>query len=144
MAQTMKPFTSIERAMMTLIVDCGLVINGDPTPVPEAQVGGDFGFDPESMPWYIRIDKVPGGSSDRLQGDFVLDLEVFGQDYLLTESVAFALEALVLGYPHVVEVEDRKVVFDDVTQNVGPADLPWEDDSTYRLGATYVITARRR
>lgn len=144
MSQTMKPFSSIEIAMMALIERDGLVVDGVDTPVPDPQVGGDFAYDPETMPWYIRIDKVPGGSSDRLQGDFVLDLEVFGADYLLTESVAFALEALVLGYPHVVEVGDRKVVFDDVTQNSGVADLPWEDDSTYRLGATYVITARRR
>lgn len=149
MSQTMSPFSSMERAVMQLLLDkfaydpdTELHTGGDP--LPDAQVGGDFGYDPGAMPWYIRIDKVPGGSSDRMQGDFVLDLEVFGSDYLLTESVAFALEALVLGYPHVVEVGDRKVVFDDVTQNVGVADLPWEDDSTYRLGATYVITARRR
>lgn len=141
----MRPFGSMERAVMSLIKTRGLVdIDGNEIEVPDEQVGGDFGYDPDAMPWYIRIDRVPGGSSDRLQGDFVIDLEVFGSDYLLTESVAYALEALVLGYPHVVEVEGRKVVFDDVTQNVGPADLPWEDDSTHRLGATYVITARRR
>jgi hypothetical protein len=141
---TIKPFTSMERALMALIVRDGLVVDGVETPVDEDQVGGDFGYDPDAFPWYIRIDKVPGGQSDRHQGTFVLDLEVFGADYLLTENVAFALGALVLGYPHVVEVDDRKVVFDDVTENVGPADLPWEDDSTYRIGATYVITARRR
>jgi hypothetical protein len=145
MSQTVKPFSSMERAVLTLIEREGLtLLDGTHLPVPEAQVGGDFGYDPDVMPWYIRIDKVPGGSADRFQGDFVIDLEVFGQDYFLTESVAFALGALVLGYPHVVEVDDRKVVFDDVTENVGPADLPWEDDSTYRIGATYVITARRR
>jgi len=142
--QTMKPFSSVERALQALILTQGLVVDDVVTPVPAERVGGDFRFDPATMPWYIRIDKVPGGSSDRLQGDFVIDLEVFGQDYALVESVAFALEALVLGYPHVVEVDDRKVVFDDVTENAGPADFPWDDDSTYRLGATYVITARRR
>jgi hypothetical protein len=144
MSQIVKPFSSIERALKALIVRDGLIVEDVATPVPSELVGGDFGYDPAIMPWYIRIDKVPGGAADRFQGDFVIDLEVFGQDYLATESIAFALDALVLGYPHVIEVEDRKVVFDDVTQNVGPADLPWEDDSTYRLGATYVITARRR
>lgn len=145
MSQNVKPFRPIELAVLALIRREGLTLEtGQHVEVPELQVGGDFGYDPDQMPWFIRIDLVPGGASDRFQGDFIVDLEVFGADYLLTGSVAFALEALVLGYPHVVEVGDRKVVFDDVTQNVGVADLPWEDDSTYRLGATYVITARRR
>ena len=145
MTNIVKPFSPIELAVLALIRRDGLTLaNGTHLPVPDAQVGGDFGYDPETMPWYIRIDLVPGGSSDRFQGDFIVDLEVFGADYLLTSSVAFALGALALGYPHVVEVDGRKVVFDDVSENVGPADLPWEDDSTYRIGATYVITARRR
>lgn len=139
-----RSFDNLEQAVMALITGAGLVLrDGTELEVPEAQIGGDFGFDQETMPWYIRIDRVPGGSGDRHQADFIIDLEVFGADYLLTESVAYALEALVLGYPHVVEVGGRKMVLDDVTQNVGVADLPWEDDSTYRLGATYVITRRR-
>lgn len=134
-----KPFSSMERALMALLVrDLPQLEESD------LRVGGDFDFQPATMNFYIRIDKVPGGRADIHEGTFVFDVEVFSQDYLLAESVAFAIETLALGYPHVVEVEDRKVVFDDVTQNVGVADLPWEDDSTYRLGATYVITARRR
>ena len=31
-----------------------------------------------------------------------------------------------------------------VFQNVGVFELPWEDDTVNRLGATYVIIARRR
>lgn len=143
MADQIKPFTSMESALMALLLR-DFVFGSDPLSENDSRIGGDFGYDPEAMPWYIRLDQVPGGSSNRFEGDFIIDIEVFGADYLLTESVAFALEALILEYPHVVEVEDRKVVFDSVTQNAGVADLPWDDDSTSRLGATYVITARRR
>jgi len=91
------------------------------------------------------IDQVPGGASNALEGDFVLDIEVFSPSYSTAESVAFAVEALLLGYPHVVEVGGRKVVFDRVEQNQGPSDIPWEgDDNVTRMLATYVITARRR
>jgi hypothetical protein len=140
----LRPFTSMERAFRQLLLDKGLIVDGTPTPVTTAVVGGSYRYDPETMDWYIRIDQVPGGSSNWFDGDFVLDVEVFGREYLVTENVAFAIEALALGYPHVVEVDGRKVVLGEVSQNVGVSDLPWEDDSVYRLGATYVITARRR
>ena len=140
---TIRPFASIDRALLALLVAQPLQIDDTTTAVPEAQVGGDFAYQP-TMPWYIRIDKVPGGSSDRFGGQFIVDIEVFAADYLLAESVAFAIEALLLGYPHVVEVDGRKVVIDDVSQNASPAELPWEDDSVSRLGSTYVLTARRR
>lgn len=139
MSQTVKPFGPVERALLTLIVER---LDAEP-PVSLALVGGDFAYDPETMPYYIRIDKVPGGTTGQLQGDFIVDLEVFAPDYGTAESLAFSLEALVLGYPHSVVVDGRKVVLDSVDQNSGVADLPWEDDSTYRLGATYVITLRR-
>lgn len=141
MSTDLRPFTSMERALMQLLLN-KLLIDGAAL-APE-RVGGDFAYDPEAMDWYIRIDRVPGGNTNWLEGDFVIDVEVFAREYLVAENVAFAIEALALGYPHVIEVDDRKVVFDEVSQNMGVSDLPWEDDSVYRLGATYVITARRR
>ncbi len=139
MAYTVAPMTSVERAVMALLVSKLPALGSS-----DARVGGDFGFYPATMDFYIRIDRVPGGRTDRHEGDTVVDIEVFSQDYALAESASFAIEALMLGYPHTVMVGDQKVVFDDVFQNSGVADLPWDDDSTYRLGATYVITARRR
>lgn len=113
--------------------------------LPEAQalklVDGDFAFSP-SKPFYIRVSPV-GGQSNRLEGDRVVDLEVFAVKYLAAESRSLDIEALLLGYPHVVEAGDRKVVFDKVYQNKGPTELPWEDEGVSRLGATYVFTIRR-
>lgn len=138
MSQKLQPFGSPEKVLKALIL--GLETD---TPIDPAWVGGDFAFNPATMPWYIRIDRV-GGRSGQHQGEFTVDLEVFGLDYQATESVAFALEALVLGYPHGVEVDGQKTVIDDVFQNEGVDELPWEDDGVYRLGATYVLTLRRR
>jgi hypothetical protein len=141
MSHQVIPRVSMERALMALLVR-DFVYEGEPLSAHDERVGSDF---PDSTdPWYIRIDRVPGGRTGPLEGYDVIDLEVFSTNYLLAESVAFALEALVLGYPWVVEVDDRKVIIDSVTQNVGVADFPWEDDSVYRLGATYVLAARRR
>lgn len=105
-------------------------------------VGGDYAFE-ASMPFYVRIEHV-GGSSDRLEGDFIFDLEVFSSSYADARSRSLALEALLLRYPHRVEVGGAKWVFDTVYQNSGPAELPWEDESVTRIGATYVLTSRRR
>lgn len=148
MTNIVKPFGSIEKALAALLV-AGLP-NADWTQADwddltgdgDGLVGGDLAYERE-QPWYIRIDKV-SGRSDRFEGDFTLDVEVFGINYLETESRSLDIEALLLGYPHVVEVEGSTWVFDTVSQNTIPDELPWEDDEVSRLGATYVITARRR
>lgn len=144
MSNDIPSFGSIEEAIKALLLASyePLVALGDDA---GDHIGGDLSFEPGDG-WYIRIDKT-AGRTDRFGGDFVVDIEVFGDSsigYLATESHALDIEALLLGYPHVVEVEDRKVVFDEVSQNALPDELPWEDDTVTRMGATYVITARRR
>lgn len=127
-----RPFAPIERAVRDLI-------QRDFTPLPEGigrDLPGDF------VGTYVRIERT-GGSADRIQGDFLLDIEVFHTSYSRAESTLSALGALLLGYPHTVEVDGRRVTFDRVVENVGPQEIPWEDDNVYRLHAMYVITARR-
>ncbi len=138
-----KPLTSIEPAVKAfLLANYPPLVALDPD-AAAALVGGDLAYDPETQDFYIRIDKVYT-QADRFEGDFTVDIEVFGVNYLETESRSLDIDALLLGYPHVVEGEDGIVVFDRVSQNTGPDELPWEDDEVSRLGATYVITARRR
>lgn len=134
---TVKPFTSVERAVLALFERDYTEVPGDP------RVGGNFPGEVAADDYFIEIDKV-GGRSDRFEGDFVLDIGVYSGSYSLAESVAFELEALLLRYPHVVEVDGKKVIFDYVEQNQVPAEAPWDDDAVHRLLATYVITARRR
>lgn len=141
---TVKPFGSIETALKAfLLASYQPLIDLEPAEA-DARVGGDLAYDSAAMDFYIRIDKVPGGRSDRFEAAFIVDVEVFGVNYLETESRSLDIEALLLGYPHVVEVGDKTWVFDAVSQNTGPDELPWEDDEVSRLGATYVIIARRR
>lgn len=135
MTTQIKPFSPIERTALALI-------ERDFEPVRDhpGRVGGDL---PGSLSeLYVRLEKV-GGRSDRFEGDFILDVECFHPDYSSAENAALALEALLLGYPHVVEVNGRRVVLDEVQQNQGPSETHWDDDSVHRLLATYVITARR-
>lgn len=107
------------------------------------QVGRDELGDLEGRPWYIRVIKLPAGGADQIQGDFVFDIEVFAPTYTGADSLARDLDAFLLGYPHVVEVDGQRVVIDRVTQNVGPGEIPWEDPAVHRILATYVITMRR-
>jgi len=135
MTTTVKPFGSIERAVLALFERDYAPLDGHP-----GRVGGDL---PGALTdLYVRIDRV-SGRADRFEGDFVLDIECFHPSYEEAENASFALEALLLGYPHVVEVNGRRVVLDEVQQNQGPSETFWDDDSVHRLLATYVITARR-
>lgn len=124
------PFTPIERTLRAFIL----------ANRPELVVGRDLPRTGSGL--YVRIERI-GGRSDRIQGDFVIDIEVFHSNYNTAESTALDLEALLLGYPHVVKVGDQHVVFDSVEQNQGPASIFWDDDQVHRLLATYAITVRR-
>ena len=141
MSTPVTPFGSVERALMSLLVRDYAPLTGLDT-----RVGGNFPSGLLGTDWYIRVEKIPGGRANSFQGDFVLDLEVFSQDYLLADRVALDLEAILLGHGHHVVIADgTRWVFDEVEQNIAPSERPWDgDDDTSRIGATYVITARRR
>lgn len=127
-----KPLPSIERAMVAFLK----------ARFPDAPVGGDLVGTPEEG--YIRVAKVPGGAGDRFGATFVVDVEVFHPSYLTAESRALDIDAALLGYPHVVEVDpETRVVFDEVEQNAGPAETFWDDPSVSRILSTYAITLRR-
>lgn len=139
MATPVHPFGSIERALIALLARDLPHLDGT-----DSRVGTEFPRDLAPEDFAIRIDRV-ASSTDSFSGDFTVDLEVFSQDYLKAEGISLDIEALMLahGY-HVVITDGRRWVFDDVSQNDGVADLPWDgDDDTYRLGATYVLTSRR-
>lgn len=137
MPRTLRQTAPMERVLRD-IIRRDLLIDGQP--VDPAAVGRDL---PGSLTGlYVRLEKI-GGSSGETQGDFVFDIETFHPNYNRAESAQYALEALLLGYPRSVVVDDRKVVLDFVTQNQGPSEIFWDDDSVHRLLATYVITARR-
>lgn len=101
-------------------------------------VGGDLAYD-GTQDFYVWIGLIPGGVSDQIEGEWNVDIDVFGTNYAETVGRANQLEAILVGPRHVTSV----MRIDNCYQNSGPAERPWDDDTVYRIGATYVFTARR-
>lgn len=142
MSNQVKPFGPVARALLQLVVDYHENAQTLDAGTALERVGSTFDY-AAPMPWYVRLDSV-FRQTNRLEGDFTFDVEVFADartDW--AESVSNDLEALLLGYPHVVEVDGHKLIIDTVSENSGPRELPWEDEAVTRLGATYVLTTRR-
>jgi len=138
MSTPVKKFGAIELALLALLVRDLDVLEGS-----EVRVGGDF---PTSVDdFYIRIDKVPGGGNTSFEGDFLVDIEVFSEDYLRAEDISEDIEVLMLAHGVTsVVAGDQKWVFDGIFQNRGIADLDWDGgDDTHRLSASYSFTVRR-
>lgn len=129
---------SIERALMALFVRDLDALGGS-----DARVGADWPREIDDF--YIRIDRAAGGRSSSFEGDFIVDLDVFSEDYLRAEDISEDIEVLLLAHGIVSVVsDDRKWTFDGIFQNRGITDLPWDgDDDTHRLSSTYAFTVRR-
>ncbi len=125
------PFPMVEMAVKELV-------ETKYTPA-EGKVGGDADFAP-GVDLYVMLNLVPGGSADQIEGEFILDIDCFSSTYAGAMNAALALEAALVGPRHVTSV----MRLDNCYENVGPAERPWDDESTYRVGATYVFTARRQ
>lgn len=129
---------SIERALMALMVRDLEALGGS-----DVQIGGEF---PRVIDdFYVRIDRVSGGRANSFEGDFVVDVEVFSEDYLRAEDVCEDIESILLAHGIVsVVTGGKRWVFDGIFQNIGITDIPWEgDDDTHRLMARYAFTVRR-
>lgn len=101
------------------------------------KVGGDLSYTGSGL--YVWIGLVPGGSTDEIEGEWILDVDCFGQTYAQAMDAALDLEPVLIGRRKVTSV----LRLDSVTQNEGPSERPWDDETSYRVGATYVFTARR-
>ena len=137
MSVDVKPFGPVGRALLTLLEERIPLLADDPS-----RSGGELPGEVDML--YVRIASVPGGATDQLSGDFVFDVEVFSPDWNIADSVAQDIEAVLIGYPQVVGLNDQIFIFDKVRQNQGVSPVYWDDDTVYRFLATYVITMRRR
>lgn len=126
---TVTPFPMIEKAVRELVQTY------EPA---SGKTGGSPDFDP-GVDLYVMISLVPGGSTDQIEGDWVLDIDVFSSSYGSAMNHALALEPVLIGSRKVTSV----LRLDNVYQNEGPAERPWDDEGTFRVGATYAFTARR-
>lgn len=127
-----KPFGMIEKALRELI-DTKI------EDVAHEQIGGDLSYDPVVDDFYIWIGLVTG-STTAVDGNWVVDIDVFDNDYTQAMERALALEAMLLTRGgHRTSV----MRLDNVSQNEVPVVRPWDDDSAFRIGSTYAFTARR-
>lgn len=125
----MNPFPMIERAVLEMV---------QTYPPALGKAGGDPDFQP-GTDLYVMIGLV-GGATDEVEGDWAVDIDCFSSSYAGAMDAALALEATLLGRRL---WRTETMLLDRVTQNEAPAERPWEDESTYRVGATYSFVARR-
>lgn len=126
-----KPFAMVEKALRELI--------SAKMEVPPAAVGGDLSYDASTDDFYIWLGLV-GGSTTAVDGEWIVDIDVFDNHYGQAMERALAIEAMLLtrgGH------RTSLMRLDGAVQNEIPMERPWEDDNAYRIGATYTFTARR-
>lgn len=123
------PFPMIEMALKELIE-----AKYEPA---EGHTGGDLSYSGEEL--YVWLGLVPGGSSDEIEGDWIVDVDCFAPSYAAAMQAALDLEAVLLVRRHVTST----MRLDNTYQNASPAERPWDDETAFRVGATYTFTARR-
>lgn len=126
---TIQPFPMIELAIKELIEA--------KYPAAEGKVGGDLSYK-RGDGLYVHVALVGGAGDDRF-GTWVVDIDTFAATYSAAMGASLDLEAILLVRRHVTSI----MRLDNTTQNEVPTERPWEDDSAFRVGATYVFTARR-
>lgn len=127
---TINPFPIVEMAVKELIET-----RYEPA---DGKVGGDLSYN-RGDGLYVWIGLVPGGVATEVDGEWNLDIDVFSDTYGEAMNHALKLEAILLERRHATSV----MRLDRTHQNEVPSERPWSDDEVYRIGATYVFTARR-
>lgn len=132
MTDSTNPFGMIEKAVKQAIIA--------KMPDAEGKVGGDLSYDVATDDFYIWIGLIPGGGNGEIFGQWAVDIDVFAKTYSAAMRRALLLEAIFVTRGGHRTAEMR---IDGVTQNEIPSERPWDDESSSRVGATYVFTARR-
>ena len=127
----MQPFPMIEKAVKALIE----------TRYPEAEghTTGELSY-AFGKGWRVYIALVPGGGgADEIEGEWVVDVDVFADTYTEAMGRSLMLETFLIGARHVTDV----MRIDNGYQNETPSERPMVGDRGFRVGATYTFTARR-
>lgn len=125
---TAKPFAMVEMAVKEIVE------RYEPA---QGNVGGDLSYAGKDL--YVWIGLVPGGSTTEIDGEWTVDIDVFAPSYGAAMQAALDLEPVLLARRHVTAT----MRLDGTYQNEGPAERPWDDETVFRIGATYTFTARR-
>lgn len=110
-------------------------------PPAEGKVGGDPSY-AVGDDFFVWISMVPGsGRTDEIEGSWAIDIEVFAPTYGAAMTISLALEAHLLVARRFKA--DNGLIIDSIEQNTAPGESPWEDNGTFLVGGTYVVSARR-
>lgn len=123
-------FASIELAVKELIEDRYEFARG--------HIGGELSYQ-HGDGLYVWFGLV-AGQTDQLEGSWAVDIDVFADSYGQAMQHALGVEAALLGRRY---GRTSVMRLDSITQNEAPVERPWDDDSVFRVGATYAFTARR-
>jgi hypothetical protein len=107
-------------------------------PAADGKVGGDLSYSPGDG-LYVWIGLIAGGQTTETSGEWIVDIDCFGDTYASAMTHALAIEAKLHERRHVTST----MRLDNTYQNAGPAERFWDDDKVFRIGATYIFTARR-
>lgn len=127
---TIAAFPMVEKAVRQ-VIEAGM-------PDAVGKTGGDPGYE-SGDDFFIWISLIPGGSTTEIDGQWYVDIDVLAPSYAKAMRVALDLEPVLLARRHVTPT----MRLDSTTQNEAPSERPWDDDAVYRVGAVYVLTARR-
>lgn len=87
---------------------------------------------------YVRVMRI-GGSRTWISDIATIDVDVFAGSYIAAEALAEQITDWLSGPPPGV------ALFDAVTCEVGPRELPWADGvRVRRWGSTFQVVTRRR
>ncbi len=87
---------------------------------------------------FVRVMRIGGGRT-QISDVATVDVDVFADSYVNAEAIAEQVDGWLCGPPSGV------ALFDAVTCEVGPRELPWSDGVLVRRwGATYTVVTRRR
>lgn len=87
---------------------------------------------------FVRVTLVTG-RDDGITDYSVVDIDVFADSRATAYAWSRDIRSRLTGSPHRVDTG----ILDRVKTEEKPRRLPWEDEETWRFGATYRISARR-
>lgn len=124
------PFGLIEKAVSDLIEER--------YPLAANRTGGVLSHN-RGEGLYVWLGLVSGATDQRF-GEWIIDIDVFHDGYGLAMKAALDIEAALLSRGRSAGPEMR---IDTITQNEAPVERAWDDEEVFRIGASYVFTARR-
>lgn len=129
-APAVRPFVDAELAIVTLLGDM----------VAEGSIDIESPANVQDIVPFIRVERI-GGPSTQLSDSPRIAIDIFGAvgTRPATSTLAFAVQARLRSYPHVIAGVG---VIDRVDTDISPNQVPWNNDAVILYTASYKVTVR--